>query len=215
MAVARASRSDAADDDEERRLCAFAPAKHLLDKQYTGAALDFSGSPANDRASALNRAISGGWAAEIPAEDHGRQTAALRYIIEGRQGRELGEEIRRNRPGWLPWPRRSCGSARCCLAGPRRKRTISCTLFRAVTLLTANACSAAAARTCNVLAAIHAWWRAEGSGYVPHTRREPTQGISRRRSFASYRIARHGSRCSPWHASSRSAGRRMGSISVY
>jgi hypothetical protein len=42
--------------------------------------------------------------AEISVEDHDRQTAALRYIIEGDQARQLGEVIQQNRPKWLPWP---------------------------------------------------------------------------------------------------------------
>ncbi|CAN7727809.1 sacsin N-terminal ATP-binding-like domain-containing protein [Mesorhizobium sp. LjRoot246] len=95
---------DAAGDDEERRLCAFAPAKHLLDERYTGPALEFF-RVARERSGFGPQARDlGSWAAEISAEDHDRQTAALRYVIEGRQGRELSEEIRRSRPSWLPWP---------------------------------------------------------------------------------------------------------------
>jgi hypothetical protein len=39
--VAQLPHPDAADDNEERRLCAFAPVKHLLDKRYAGPALEF------------------------------------------------------------------------------------------------------------------------------------------------------------------------------
>jgi hypothetical protein len=102
--VAQLPHPDAADDSEERRLCGFAPAPHMLDKRYSGSALEFfrvarerSGFGAQVRDLAL-------WAAEISAEDDARQAAALRYIIEGRQGRELGDEIGRHRPSWLPWP---------------------------------------------------------------------------------------------------------------
>lgn len=102
--IAQLTNPDAADDDEERRLCAFAPAKHLLDERYTGPALEFF-RVARERSGFGPQARDlGSWAAEISAEDHDRQTAALRYVIEGRQGRELSEEIRRNRPSWLPWP---------------------------------------------------------------------------------------------------------------
>lgn len=94
----------AADDDEERRLCAFASAKHLLDERYSGLALQFfrvareqSGFGAQVRDLAL-------WAAEISDQDRDRQIAALRYVIEGRQGRQLGEVIQQDRPKWLPWP---------------------------------------------------------------------------------------------------------------
>ncbi len=102
--VAQLPHPDAADDSEERRLCGFAPATHMLDKGYIGPALEFfrvarerSGFGAQVRDLAI-------WAAEISAEDDSRQAAALRYIIEGRQGRELGHEIGRHRPTWLPWP---------------------------------------------------------------------------------------------------------------
>jgi hypothetical protein len=102
--VARLPYPNAADDEEEQRLCAFAPKKHLLDERYSGVALEFFrvarersgfGAPARDLAS---------WANEIDAGDHERQTAVLRYIIDGRQGRDVGEEIGRHRPNWLPCP---------------------------------------------------------------------------------------------------------------
>jgi hypothetical protein len=102
--VAQLPHPDAADDTEERRLCAFAPAKHLLDKRYTGPALEFF-RVARERSGFGPQARDlGSWVAEISAEDHDRQTAALRYIIEGRQARQLGEVIQQDRPKWLPWP---------------------------------------------------------------------------------------------------------------
>ena len=102
--VAQLPHPDAADDTEERRLCAFAPAKHLLDKGYTGPALEFF-RVARERSGFGPQAPDlGSWVAEISAEDRDRQTAALRYIIEGRQARQLGEVIQQHRPHWLPWP---------------------------------------------------------------------------------------------------------------
>ena len=102
--VAQLPHPDAADDTEERRLCAFAPAKHLLDKRYTGPALEFF-RVARERSGFGPQAPDlGSWVAEISAEDRDRQTAALRYIIEGRQARQLGEVIQQHRPQWLPWP---------------------------------------------------------------------------------------------------------------
>ena len=102
--IAQLPSPDTADDAEERRLCAFAPVKHLLDKRYPSAALEFF-RVARERSGFGPQARDlGSWLAEIAGEDADRQTAALRYVIDGRQGRELGEEIRRNRPAWLPWP---------------------------------------------------------------------------------------------------------------
>ena len=102
--IAQLPNPDAAGDDEERRLCAFAPAKHLLDERYTGSALEFFRVARERSGFGPQVRDLGSWAAEISGEDHDRQTAALRYVIQGRQGRELSEEIRRNRPSWLPWP---------------------------------------------------------------------------------------------------------------
>lgn len=155
---------DAADDTEERRLCAFAPTKHLLDKQYTGTALEFF-RVARERSGFGPQARDlGGWAAEIPAEDQGRQTAALRYVIEGRQGRELGEEIRRNRPGWLPWPSSQLRISPL-LSGwtEKEKDDLLYALQGRDAFLPQMPVQPPPPEPETVLAAIHAWWRAEST----------------------------------------------------
>ena len=91
----------AADDEEETRLCAFAPAKHLLDDQYSGSALNFFRVAREQSGFGPQARDLANWAAE--ASEQKRQ-AALRYVIEGRQGYQLGDALRQNHPTWLPWP---------------------------------------------------------------------------------------------------------------
>lgn len=162
--VAQLPHTDAADDSEQRRLCAFAPAKHLLDKRYTGPALEFfrvarerSGFGPQSRDLAL-------WVAEISAEDHDRQTAALRYVTEGRQGRELGEEIRRDRPSWLPWPASQLRISHL-LSGwtEKEKDDLLYALQGRDAFLPMPATSPPPPAPEAVLTAIHRWWSSEGT----------------------------------------------------
>ncbi|OAF12399.1 hypothetical protein AYJ54_06095 [Bradyrhizobium centrolobii] len=155
---------DSAGDGEERRLCAFAPAKHLLDKRYTGPALEFFrvarersgfGPQARDLAS---------WAAEVSADDPNRQIAALRYIIEGRQGRDLGEEIRRNRPSWLPWPASQLRISPL-LSGwmEKEKDDLLYALQGRDAFIPMPVTSPPTPAPETVLVAIHTWWSSEGT----------------------------------------------------
>lgn len=163
--IAQLPSPDAADDPEERRLCAFAPAKHLLDRQYTGAALEFLRVTRERSGFGPQARDLGGWTSEIPPEDQGRQTAALRYIIEGRQGRELGEEMRRHRPGWLPWPSSQLRISPL-LSGwtEKEKDDLLYALQGRDAFLPPMPVQPPPPEPATVLTAIHAWWRAEGSG---------------------------------------------------
>jgi hypothetical protein len=162
--VAQLPYPDSAVDSEEHRLCAFAPSKHLLDKRYTGPALEFFrvarersgfGPQARDLAS---------WVAEIPPEDCTRQVAALRYIIEGRQGRELGDEIRRNLPSWLPWPASQLRISQL-LSGwtEKEKDDLLYTLQGRDAFIPMLVTPPPAPAPEMVLTAIHAWWSSEGT----------------------------------------------------
>lgn len=91
--------SDACGDDE-MLICGFAPPMTLLHLDYVGASLDFF---------KLARARSGygpnvrslfEWACHANDEDARR--AVLRYVLDGRQGRALAEELRKDPPPWLP-----------------------------------------------------------------------------------------------------------------
>lgn len=162
--IAQLPSPEAAEDPEERRLCGFAPAKHLVDKQYTGAALEFF-RVARERSGLGPQAHDlGGWTAEIPANDQGRQAAALRYVIEGRQGRELGDEIRRHRPGWLPWPSSQLRISPL-LSGwtEKEKDDLLYALQGRDAFLSPMSVQSPPPEPATVLTAIHAWWRTEGS----------------------------------------------------
>lgn len=162
--IAQLPSLDAADEAEERRLCAFAPAKHLLDEQYTGAALEFF-RVARERSGFGPQARDlRGWAAEITAEDQGRQAAALRYVVEGRQGRELGDEIRRDRPGWLPWPSSQLRSSPL-LSGwtEKEKDDLLYALQGRDAFLPPMPVQLPRPEPATVLAAIHAWWHTDST----------------------------------------------------
>lgn len=162
--IAQLPSLDAADEAEERRLCAFAPAKHLLEEQYTGAALEFF-RVARERSGFGPQARDlRGWAAEITAEDQGRQAAALRYVIEGRQGRELGDEIRRDRPGWLPWPSSQLRISPM-LSGwtEKEKDDLLYALQGRDAFLPPMPVQSPRPEPATVLAAIHAWWHTDNT----------------------------------------------------
>lgn len=87
-------------DEEERRILDLAPAKHLADRGYVDTALTFyrlamrqSGFQRAAPALALWAGLASGDA---------QQRAVLSYVLEGRQGSELGLLMSINRPGWLP-----------------------------------------------------------------------------------------------------------------
>jgi len=87
-------------DEEERRILGFAPPKYLADRGYAGAALTFYRLAM--RQSGFQRAATAlaQWADQ--ASGDAQQQAVLSYVLEGRQGSDLGMLIAKNRPGWLP-----------------------------------------------------------------------------------------------------------------
>ncbi|WP_290482030.1 sacsin N-terminal ATP-binding-like domain-containing protein, partial [Hyphomonas sp. UBA3201] len=162
--IAQLPNPDAADDAEERRLCAFAPTKHLLDKRYTGAALEFF-RVARERSGFGPQARDlGSWVAETSPEDHNRQTAALRYVIEGRQGRELGEEIRRNRPSWLPWPASQLRNSQLLSSWTEKEKDdLLYALQGRDAFQPLPLTPSPPAKPETVLSAIYEWWSSEGT----------------------------------------------------
>jgi hypothetical protein len=154
----------AAHDDEERRLCAFAPARHLLDERYSGSALQFFRVAREQSGFGPQARDLAAWATEISDQDTDRQTAALRYVIEGRQGRELGDAIARGRPTWLPWPVRRLRESRLLSHWTEKEKD---DLLYA--LQGRGAFEPAPIPTPpqpdpeTVLHAIHTWWNSEGA----------------------------------------------------
>lgn len=87
-------------DEEERRILDFAPQKHLADRNYTGTALEFYRLAMRQSGFQRGAAALAQWAGL--ASEAAQQRAVLSYVLEGRQGRELGRLLAERRPGWLP-----------------------------------------------------------------------------------------------------------------
>jgi hypothetical protein len=87
-------------DEEERRVLGFAPPKHLADRDYAGAALTFYRLAMRQSGFQRGPIALAQWA-KLTSDD-ALQCAVLSYILEGRHGRELGQFLAENRPGWLP-----------------------------------------------------------------------------------------------------------------
>ena len=90
--------------DDEKLICSFAPGRALLHPDYHGASLEFfkvarSMSGYGPRAGDLGK-----WAHHVDSLD--RRSAVLRYIISGRQGREMAARMRGDGsvPAWAPQP---------------------------------------------------------------------------------------------------------------
>ncbi len=92
---------EAADNDDERRICGFAPEHALLDRAYADDAVAFF-QVARVRSGygfRLPRLVAE-WARD--AQDDGRRRAALRYVIDGEHRASLAEAMRSAHPSWLP-----------------------------------------------------------------------------------------------------------------
>ena len=79
---------EATDNDDERRICRFAPKHALLDRAYGGDAVAFF-QVARVRSGYGPRlpGLLAEWARD--AQDESRRRAALRYMIDGQHGRSL------------------------------------------------------------------------------------------------------------------------------
>lgn len=87
-------------DEEERRVLGFAPPKHLADRDYAGAALTFYRLAIRQSGFQRGPIALAQWAKL--ASDDALQRAVLSYFLEGRHGRELGQLLAEDSPGWLP-----------------------------------------------------------------------------------------------------------------
>ena len=85
--------------EDEKMICGFAPTSALLHDGYEGAALEFfkvarSTSGYGPRVDLLRT-----WADR--ADDPNHRRAVLRYVIAGRQGRELAKDMHGRLPAWV------------------------------------------------------------------------------------------------------------------
>jgi hypothetical protein len=156
----------ASNDEEERRLCAFAPARYLLDEEYSKSAFEFfrvAREQSGFGAQARDLAV---WAAEASERD--RQVAALRYVVEGYQGGRLADAMRQSRPAWLPWPVSELRDDALLSGWTEKEKDDLLYAFegrRAFEEQSKNDTPASAEDAEKVLAAIHDWWIANRREY--------------------------------------------------
>ena len=87
---------------DEKLICGFAPDHALLHRSYAGAALEFFRVARSTSGYGPRSELLCDWAAR--ANDPDRRKAALRYVVSGRQGREMAGGMRGNLPDWAPGP---------------------------------------------------------------------------------------------------------------
>ncbi|AML51732.1 sacsin N-terminal ATP-binding-like domain-containing protein [Falsihalocynthiibacter arcticus] len=98
---ARLPPREAADaDEEEYRIVSFAPDEAVAHSDYSGAALVLYRLAMRQSGFQRTPTTFVRWAQEMT--DVALQRAILQYILEGRQGSELGGKLAQNRPSWLP-----------------------------------------------------------------------------------------------------------------
>ena len=90
--------------DDEKLICSFAPESVLLHPDYHGASLEFFKVARSMSGYGPKAGDLGKWAQHVDSLD--RQRAVLRYIISGRQGREMAKKMRvgGSVPAWAPKP---------------------------------------------------------------------------------------------------------------
>ena len=152
--------------DDEARICGFAPPETLLHRDYLGASLDFF-KVARAR-SGYGPNVSRLWEWANRAGDEDSRRAVLKYVIDGRQGRALAAELRKDRPSWLPQNERLIEDPLLTDWADEDKKRLLIMLGGHDRLTTANDPDppppiepAGAGR---VLEAIHVWWTESGTG---------------------------------------------------
>lgn len=88
---------------EEQLIARFAPASAVLHASYTGTALGLFRVARRESGYGPRAAQLADWA--MAADTVDRQQAALRYVIDGTQGRNFALELRSKPPAWLPLDR--------------------------------------------------------------------------------------------------------------
>jgi|GEM_PF-894593 len=157
---------DASSDDEKLR-CGFAPENALLDHGYQNAALEFFKAARAQSGYGPQVPLLLKWAKNANCRDHHR--AVLRYIVDGSQGRALAAEIRGDLPSWIPRPLESLLTDALLEAWVEEDKKRLLLELGGHNLFSIAETSLPSPmppppEPATVLAAIHAWWRAEGSG---------------------------------------------------
>ena len=148
-------------EGDEKLLCGFAPESALLHGSYQGASLEFFKVARRESGYGPQAQLLHQWASS--ANDDDRRRAVLRYIISGRQGRALADEMRNRLPAWLPQPITDLQHSSLLAGWPEEDKTRLLLelggpgLF---SLTTNGSAPDPSPATEEVLQAIHGWWLA-------------------------------------------------------
>jgi hypothetical protein len=160
------SSEDAGGDDEKLR-CGFAPESALLGHGYQNAALEFFKTARAQSGYSPQVSLLLKWAKNADCTD--RHRAVLRYIVDGSQGRALAAEMRGDLPSWIPRPLESLLTDALLEAWVEEDKKRLLLELGGHNLFSIAETSLPSPmppppEPATVLAAIYAWWRAEGSG---------------------------------------------------
>jgi hypothetical protein len=163
----RALSSEDAGNDDERLRCGFAPESALLDRGYQNAALEFFKTARAQSGYSPQVPLLLKWAKDANCTD--RHRAVLRYIVDGSQGRALAAEMRGDLPSWIPRPLESLltdALLEVWVEEDKKRLLLELGGYDLFSIADTSLPSPVSPppEPATVLAAIHAWWRAEGSG---------------------------------------------------
>ncbi|SDE48390.1 sacsin N-terminal ATP-binding-like domain-containing protein [Ruegeria marina] len=87
-------------DEEETRILGFAPDGALANNAYRGEALPLYRLAMRQSGFQRTSETFAHWAMALSEE--AQKTALLEYVLDGRQGTDVGKRLAKSRPGWLP-----------------------------------------------------------------------------------------------------------------
>ncbi len=159
--------SEGAGSDDEKLRCGFAPESALLGHGYQNAALEFFKTARAQSGYGPQVSLLLKWAKTADCTD--RRRAVFRYIVDGSQGRALAAEMRGDLPSWIPRPLESLLTDALLEAWVEEDKKRLLLELGGHSLFSIAETSLPSPmppppEPATVLAAIHAWWRAEGSG---------------------------------------------------
>lgn len=96
------SRAHRDDLEDEPRRAVFAPAEYLLREEFCAGQCFKAFWACRSRLAVGTAKELGDWARRLDASDRERCRGVVRYLVDGTLRAELAEELRRNRPAWMP-----------------------------------------------------------------------------------------------------------------
>ncbi|MFO0686895.1 MAG: ATP-binding protein [Sandaracinus sp.] len=96
------SRAHRDDLEDEPRRAVFAPAEYLLREEFCAGQCFKAFWACRSRLAVGTAKELGDWARRLDASDRERCRGVVRYLVDGALRAELAEELRRNRPAWIP-----------------------------------------------------------------------------------------------------------------